>query len=204
MKEDIRMSSEEKKNGKKGKMIAIVVVAVAVILAAFCWFSGLIGGIGEAEAKEIAYSQVPGSAQLDNAIAVKEFDDFRMVYEIQFTHENIFYEFQIFARNGRILDQDMDSIMANPQESTDQNQAGTAPQGTQEAQSDIGIEAAKEIALSQVSGAAAGDVAKVKADSEHGTLVYEIEIRYDGQEYDFDIDAATGNIINRSQESVFH
>lgn len=200
------MDNQEKKKSKKGKIIAIVVVVLVVIIAAFCWFSGLVGGISEAEAKEIAYNQVPGAAQLDNAIVVKEFDDFRMVYEIQFNHENVFYEFQIAARNGKILDQDMEGMMTNPQGNQDQSQpgAGTAQQETQTAQSDIGIEAAKEIALSQVSGAAVSDITKAKADSEHGKLVYEIELQYDGQEYDFDIDAATGEIISRSQESVFH
>lgn len=200
------MNNQEKKKGKKGKVIAIIVVVLVVIIAAFCWFSGLVGGISEAEAKEIAYSQVSGAAQLDNAIVVKEFDDFRMVYEIQFNYENAFYEFKIAARNGKILDQDMDGVMADPQGNQDQGQpgAGAAQQETQAAQSDIGIEAAKEIALSQVSGAAASDITKAKADNEHGTLVYEIEIQYDGQEYDFDIDAATGNIVGSSQESVFH
>lgn len=200
------MDNQEKKKSKKGKIIAIVVVVLVVIIAAFCWFSGLVGGISEAEAKEIAYNQVSGAEQLDNAIVAKEFDDFRMVYEIQFNHENVFYEFQIAARNGKIIEQDTDSVTTNPQGNQDQSQsgAGDAQQDAQAAQSDIGIEAAKEIALSQVSGASASDITKAKADSEHGKLVYEIEIQYDGQEYDFDIDAATGNIVGSSQESVLH
>lgn len=198
------MNNQEKQKSKKGRVIAIAVVILVVIIAAFCWFSGLVGGISEAEAKEIAYKQVPGAAQTGNAIVIKEFDDFRMVYEIQFNYENVFYEFQIAARNGKILDQDMDGVTTHTQDNPGQGQTGAAQQDSQAAQSDIGIEAAKEIALSQVSGAAAGDITEAKADSEHGKLVYEIEIQYDGQEYDFDIDAATGNITGRSQESVFH
>lgn len=198
------MNNQEKQKSKKGRVIAIAVVILVVIIAAFCWFSGLVGGISEAEAKEIAYKQVPGAAQTGNAIVIKEFDDFRMVYEIQFNYENVFYEFQIAARNGKILDQDMDGVTTHTQDNPGQGQTGVAQQDSQAAQSDIGIEAAKEIALSQVSGAAAGDITEAKDDSEHGKLVYEIEIQYDGQEYDFDIDAATGNITGRSQESVFH
>ena len=39
-------------------------------------------------------------------------------------------------------------------------------------------------------------------DTDHGKLVYEIEIVYDGMEYDFEIDGVTGDIISRGAESV--
>lgn len=198
------MGEQEKKKTGKGKLIAIIAVVVVILLAVFCRFSGLIGGISEAEAKQIAYQQVPGSASLDNAIVIKEFDDFRMVYEIQFLHENALYEFQIAARNGKILEQDIEGSPAHMQNTSDQTPTENTQQTEQAVQTDIGLEKAKEIALSQVSGAAAADITEAKNDYEHGKLIYEIEIRYDGQEYDFDIDAATGDITGRSQEHVNH
>lgn len=198
------MSEQEKKKNGKGKLIAIIAAALAVVIAAFCWFSGLAGGISEAEAKEIAYNQVPGSAALDNAVVIKEFDDFKMVYEIQFTHENTLYEFQIAAKNGKILDRDIDGTPTHTQNVTEQAPTESTQQDGQTTQTDIGIEKAKEIALSQVSGATHGHITEAKSDYEYGKLVYEIEICHDGQEYDFEIDAATGSVVGRSQESVHH
>lgn len=194
-------------NGKKGKgkLIAIIVVVVIVLAAGLGWFSGIIGGISEAEAKEIAYMQVPGAAEADTAIVTSDFDDLRKAYEVQFIHENVLYEFKILARGGKIAEQDMEgAAVPAPAEQADPqaaDQAG-ASDATQAAGTDIGVEKAKEIALAQVSGAAATDITEAVLDNDDGRLSYEISIRYDGQEYDFDIDAATGEIISRSQESV--
>ena len=44
-------------------------------------------------------------------------------------------------------------------------------------------------------------VTEVELDYEHGTMVYEIEIRLDGNEYDYEIDAVSGNVIRASADS---
>lgn len=59
----------------------------------------------------------------------------------------------------------------------------------------IGIDKAKSIALSRVRGANNSHVRKLKFDYEDGRPVYEGEIRYNGWEYDFEIDAVTGKIV---------
>lgn len=56
----------------------------------------------------------------------------------------------------------------------------------------IGIERAKSIALKRVPGAR---ITKIKLDYENGRPVYEGEMHKGGWEYEFDIDAVTGNII---------
>lgn len=195
---------EQKKSGK-GKVIGIIAAIVIVLGGVFCWFSGLVGGISADEARVIAYSQVPGAVDDGTAVVVKEFEGLRMVYEVQFVYDGILYEFQIVARNGRVLEQEFEGSMSQTQptlgdDSTEpstvqQDQAQTAP-------ADIGMDKAKEIALGQVPGATANDIISVLTDSENGKLIYEVEIRYDGKEYDFDIDAATGSIVSSSQESV--
>lgn len=60
---------------------------------------------------------------------------------------------------------------------------------------DIGIEKAKAIALSQVSGAAESDIVKAHREHDDGILEYEIDIKYDGYEYEFKINGTTGQII---------
>ncbi|WP_096435301.1 PepSY domain-containing protein [Alteribacter populi] len=41
-----------------------------------------------------------------------------------------------------------------------------------------------------------GEVKEVELDRDDGLLLYEVEIKFDGEEYDFDIDARTGDVIN--------
>ena len=82
---------------------------------------------------------------------------------------------------------------------------GTGQENSDQAapsQNDIGMDKAREIALSNVSGASEDSVKKMDVDTDHGKLVYEIEIVYDGMEYDFEIDGVTGDIISRGAESV--
>ena len=59
----------------------------------------------------------------------------------------------------------------------------------------IGIYKAKSIALKKVPGANSSHVTKIELDREHGRMVYEGEIYYKELEYDFDIDAVTGEVL---------
>lgn len=45
------------------------------------------------------------------------------------------------------------------------------------------------------------NVTEIELDYEHGMMVYEIEIRLGGEEYDYEIDAITGNVIRVEADS---
>ena len=66
---------------------------------------------------------------------------------------------------------------------------------------DIGVEKAKEIAMSHA-GVSAGSVSFVKAklDTEDGVKVYDIEFYSGNVEYDYEINAATGAIVSFDQD----
>ena len=66
---------------------------------------------------------------------------------------------------------------------------------------DIGVEKAKEIAMSHA-GVSAGSVSFVKAklDYEDGVKVYDIEFYSGNVEYDYEINAATGAIVSFDQD----
>lgn len=92
-----------------------------------------------------------------------------------------------------------------PQPAPTQPAATVAP-ATTAAQSnntvgDIGIEKAKEIAMSHA-GVSAGSVSFVKAkiDHEDGVKVYDIEFYSGNVEYDYEINAATGAIVSFDQD----
>ena len=167
------MENKEIKKSKKGKIIAIVIAAVVVIAAVLIWYSGIIGGISEAEAREIAYQQVPGSEESGGTLTVyDEFDDMLKTYEVQLTYDNMLYEFQILARNGKIVNQEAEQIGSS-------QQIQGATQGTTQSTAqaaDIGIDQARAIALQNVSGATEDNITKATLDNDDGRLGYEIEI----------------------------
>ena len=69
--------------------------------------------------------------------------------------------------------------------------------GTTAAESYIGVERAKEIALKDA-GLSASQVSFVRAglDWDNGRMEYEVEFWKDNVEYDYEIDAATGKIVS--------
>ena len=105
--------------------------------------------------------------------------------------------------------------VATPDESLAGNPADAArtTQNTQDAQNlqntaasvpsaDIGLEAAKNTALQQVPGASGSHIVKAHADYDDGRLEYDIEIHYNGYEYEFEIDGATGQIRDSDIEAM--
>lgn len=66
---------------------------------------------------------------------------------------------------------------------------------------DIGVEAAVQAALNRA-GLTADQVAIVKKgmELENGRKVYEVEFLYGGKEYDYTIDALTGNVLSFDQD----
>ena len=74
---------------------------------------------------------------------------------------------------------------------------GGTIRGTANTDAYIGYENALAAALadagldsSQVTGA------ETEMDCENGVIIYEVEFSYNGQEYEYDIDASTGQIVN--------
>ena len=83
--------------------------------------------------------------------------------------------------------------------------ASTAAQTTASAQTTaaaqqnvIGDAKAKQIALDRVSGAK-----EFHLETDDGRQVYEGEIRYNDKEYDFEIDAVSGDVVNWEEDSIY-
>ena len=76
------------------------------------------------------------------------------------------------------------------------------PESKPEANSDAALEQAKEIALKEVPGAVAEDIVLAYEDYDDGRVEYNVEIRYDGYEYDFEIDASSGNIVSKDVDRI--
>lgn len=91
---------------------------------------------------------------------------------------------------------DGDETVTEELQDSDSEDDEEAESGTQsDSSSKISREKAVRIVLDRVDGADESDIHEMDLDHDDGQLVYEGELRYSGYEYDFEIDAETGEII---------
>ena len=156
---------------------------------------GSTADIGSSKAKSIALSHAGvSSSDVSNIKVERDRDDGVLVYEVEFTAGGLEYDYEIDAVTGevRAFDFEPDDHAAAAQ--------GSAGQGST---ADIGSSKAKSIALSHagVSSSNAGNV-KVERDRDNGVLIYEVEFNAGGYEYEYEIDAVTGEVLGHSRETL--
>ena len=152
------------------------------------------GYIGEDAAKTTALTRA-GLAESDvEAIRVRlDYDDGRAEYDVEFWLRTdtgaAEYDYEIDALTGEVLAFDYDA------EDYDAAQASAAS-GTA-----VTAEEAKQIALNHA-GVNEADIRALELETDHddGRTVYEFSWKVGWTEYDYDIDAATGEILSYSQD----
>lgn len=149
--------------------------------------------IGEEQALSAALAHAGIAAQQAKAVSVHaDTDDGRRVYEIAFRAGEYKYEYEIDAATGDILEQDADR--------EDRPDDGLENQSDSADAHDIGRDRAQRIALEHA-GLSSGDNMRAERDCDDGVSVYEVEFVKDGVEYEYEINAATGQILGHSRES---
>ena len=118
-----------------------------------------------------------------------EFEDNRLVYDVEFYSGNVEYDYDIDAVSGAIVsaDKDIENYVIPTQPSTEAKA------------SEISVEKAKQIALSHA-GVGSARFTKAKIDYENGVKVYEIEFKVGNMEYEYDINVVNGAIVSSSAE----
>ncbi len=154
--------------------------------------------IGEDAAKQAALTHA-GLAESDATFVRihRDMDDGRAEYEVEFYSGNKEYDYEIDAMTGDILSFDYDAEHhASP--------AATNPPAPTAA-TDIGEDAAKQIALTHA-GLAESDATfvRVHRDMDDGRLEYEVEFYSGNKEYDYEIDAMTGDILSFDYDAEHH
>lgn len=202
------------------KLLAITVLTLAV--------AGIVTGcsgkdIGRDAALEAAFNDAGVSESDTTRLKVSEDrDDGRKVYEIQFDVDNTEYDYEIQASDGSILSSETENriqVQSNSQNGSDdaagqnnvqddgqntQDNGQNSNQGqtnTQTGNANVAVtrEQAIETALSRVSGATEQDI-RIELDRDDGVYKYEGDIIYNGMEYEFEIDANSGTILEWSEE----
>lgn len=210
----------------KKKMIVTAAVTLSILgVAAGCGGKD----IGETKAKQIALENAGVSeTDISRYQASKDRDDGRTIYEIQFCAGDTEYDYDISAENGDILSYDTESFnngnsgqttgqtTDSTTGTTDNSQSSTQGNNTQSNVHDSqhhpdehhGIQSAdvqvseadaKAAALKRVPGATEQDL-RMELDLDDGKYIYEGDIIYQQKEYEFEIDANTGNFLKWSEE----
>lgn len=157
--------------------------------------------IGLEKAREIALAQLPGAT-------LKEIDfdyDDGMVYEAELLKDGYEYDLEIDALTGAVVKWEYEeddhwsgthegAPATGPQSSGSGTQTTPSPQPSQSQQQTTLIteQEARNLVLAQVPGAT---IVEFERDSDDGRTIYKGEAVLDGWEYDFEIDAASGEFI---------
>lgn len=198
------------------KLAAVIIAAAAAGIFTGC---GIFGGndIGREEALAVALADAGVDEADTTRLKVSEDrDDGRKIYEIQFDAGDREYDYEIQASDGKILSADTEMVQNASQNQSsgtqNSNSTGSAQDqsgsgntqnnsGTNTANVAITLEQATAIALERVPGATDRDI-RISLDYDDGIQKYEGDIIYDQKEYDFEIDANTGTILEWSEERV--
>lgn len=154
------------------------------------------------EVKEIALKEVSGkvtSIELDD-------DSNRKVYEVEVLTEDFDYDLNFDAITGELLKTEKENLVSGTtqpvaqQETTktnDDNDDKVVNQSIASTTSFISQDKAISIALQKTKG----NVTKVELDEDDGQYVYEIETHDGTSEYEIEINAVTGAIIEFEKDS---
>jgi len=150
--------------------------------------SGTASAVTEDEARKTALSDAGVTEEQITGIRVKkDHDDGRQVYDVEFYSDNKEYDYEIDASTGEILSSDFEiENDFNKDSASDLNPA-------------VSQEEASAAALAKVQGASEKDL-RIKLDDDDGKMIYEGDIYYNGTEYEFEIDASTGDFLEWSEE----
>ena len=145
------------------------------------------GAVTEAKAQEIALAHA-GIKAADATITKSklDYDDGRQIYEIEWYANGAKYDYEIAVATGEIINSGYEAKTV----------VGTGSSAT------VSEATAKQTALARVSGATDKDIYEWKLDYDDGRPEYEGKIIYGGTEYEFTIDAASGNVTEWEAETL--
>ena len=117
-------------------------------------------------------------------------DDGMLVYEVRFDAAEAEYDYETDAESGRIITTDVERWDDDARD--DRNRTANANVA-------VSRDEAVKTALGKVSGATEKDV-RIELDYDDGRYRYEGDIIYNGIEYDFEIDADSGRILEWEED----
>lgn len=170
-------------NKKLGIAIGTVVVAAVAGLGIYQSEAAPANPtLSQEEIRDLVESQYSG--QITELEMDKEFN--KVVYEVEVQDNGVEYDVKLDGDTGEVLKE-------KQKEDLDDQSELKVKEKVTENDDIISDEEAKEIALQEFDGT----VTDFELDEDDDRLIYEIEVRNNNQEADFEIDAVTGDIYEQ-------
>ena len=190
---------------KYGKII-IIVVGILVVLALLILIYFKTTFISKNEVKDIVADNMNVSSS-DLYFESIDFEFDNGIYEVEVYYQNRDYEYKIDAKEGKIIYTDFRNINTNNQNNSNNGNNNGNSNGQNSLNgvtASISLDESKNIALTN----AGLDINSVRftreeLDHDNHTLVYELEFFYNNIEYDYEINATTGDIISYDKDSIY-
>lgn len=216
------------KNHKKGiltNVCAIVLIALVAVIIIFTTTSfAESSSIGKENAQNFAFVD----AGIDPLEAKKiktefKFKNGQFIYDVEFISNGTEYEYWIKASNGSIIKKEVDisdeiikqeednskkqENEVNKEQTTinEENNYNSSQKESTETNSNnlISLETAKNKALSNAGVSASKcTFTKTKLDTDDGIKVYDIEFKTSDKEYEYEVDAKTGEILSKDIDTI--
>ena len=199
-----------KKNGK----IIIIVVGIIVVVALLILIYFKTAFISENEVKGIIAANMNVSSS-DLYFEDIDFDFDKGIYEVEVLYINdAVYEYKIDARTdtegGRIIYTDFKYFTNgitddnNSNNSNNSNTNGSNNNGNNATTASIPLDEAKNIALTHANLTEdAVSLLRTEQEYDDGVLVYEIDFTSGDYEYDYKINANTGEVVSYDRDSIY-
>ena len=185
---------------KKPLVIILSIIGILLLIGIGIFIYFKITYLSETEIKEIVIRD--SNVERDNIHFTNiDLDTEENFYEVEFYYvgQNTEYEYKINAKTGQIVYSNFNSSKNN--ENTKTN--NTNNNSNSSSSNEITLDEAKKIALEDA-GLNEYDViyTETKTDFDDGKKIYDIEFIYNNQEYNYEIDATTGEIIGYDKDNI--
>ena len=148
------------------------------------------GIISRADVEAIALARIKGEII---KLELDDDDDDKPEYEIHIIADGVKHELEIDAFSGTITKHEIDDDDDNDDKKTNINDKSETVKAdvTNQQKQIIGLDRAKSIAL----GLVRGEIKSIELDDDDDDMEYKIEIVSEGREYEIEIDAYTGKVL---------
>ncbi len=196
-----------KKNGK----IIIIVVGIIIVVALLILIYFKTAFISENEVKDIVADNMSVSSS-DLYFESIDFEMDKSVYEVEVYYQNRDYEYKIDAKDGKIIYTDFnttdsitnDNSSNNNNSNNNSNTNGSSNNGNNATTASIPLDEAKNIALTHANLTEdAVQFLRTEQEYDDGVLVYEIDFTHGDYEYDYKINANTGEVVSYDRDSIY-
>lgn len=195
---------------KYGKII-IIVVGILVVIALLILIYFKTTFISKDDVKDI----IAANMNVNRSDLYFEDIDFELdkgIYEVEVYYHNNVYEYKINARadaeGGNVIYTDFKYFTnsINDNNSSNSNTDGSSNDNANGSNNtaSIAVDEARNIALTHANlSADLVQFLRIETEYDDGILVYEVDFTYNNYEYDYKINANTGEIISYDRDSIY-